>query len=269
MRVVSLGDSFSCGEGVGLRVELPLTWVGLLVAGLARRSPDWTPLAVAGARVRDVRRQQLPVAVALRPQLATVLVGLNDVVRAGFEPAAVREDLAQVVGQLGGTGCTVLLVRLHDPSALLPLGPLRRGLSARVEVLHGAVDALADQPGVHVVDLGAVARLADRDCWAVDRVHPSNVGHAVVAGAAAAVLERAGMGVRLPAPAVPLASPSALAQGRWLVAHGLPWAAANARSVALPLLGLTGAGVSRRRPPGPTATAPSPPDRRRRATACG
>jgi len=269
MRVVSLGDSFSCGEGVGLRVELPLTWVGLCVAGLAGPGPDWTPLAVAGARVRDVRHQQLPVALALRPQLATVLVGLNDVVRAGFEPAAVREDLAQVVGQLHGQGCTVLLVRLHDPSALLALGPLRRGLSARVDVLHGAVDALADRPGVHVLDLGAVGRLADRDCWAVDRVHPSTVGHAVVADAAAAVLRQAGLQVQLPAPVGPLAPPSAVAQLRWLLAHGLPWAAANARSVALPLLAVTGGGVSPRRPPGRTATAPSPRDRRRRAPACG
>ena len=30
MHLVSLGDSFSCGEGVGLRIDLPQTWVGLL-----------------------------------------------------------------------------------------------------------------------------------------------------------------------------------------------------------------------------------------------
>lgn len=238
MRVVSLGDSFSCGEGVGLRVELDRTWVGLLVAGLGGEVADWTPLAVAGARVRDVRHRQLAAALALRPELATVLVGLNDVVRAGFAADDVRADLTEVVHALRERGCTVLLVRLHDPSALLPLGPLRRGLSARVDVLHDAVDALADRPGVHVVDLGAVSRLADRDCWAVDRIHPSTVGHAVVAEAAAAVLERAGLRVRLPASTAPAPPPSAAAQVRWLVAHGLPWVAANLRSVALPLLSL-------------------------------
>lgn len=302
MHLVSLGDSFSCGEGVGLRIDLPQTWVGLLAAAL----PDcrWTALAVAGATVGDVRREQLPVALAHRPDLVTLLVGLNDVVRAGFEPAEVAGHLHAVVESLLESGATVVLVRLHDPGAMLPFprpltGPLRRGLADRVGVLQAAVDNLADRPGVHVLDLADVPGLGDAAGWATDRIHPSATGHREIAVEASGVLRRAGSAV------VPLASdprgssgPNAAAQLRWLVAHGLPWTASHLRSVALPLLAVA-AGLSRRpsRPgaltaraaparrapgwrvparPDPAragpelaATAPSPPDRRPPAAGCG
>ena len=296
MRLVSLGDSFSCGQGVGLHLDLDRTWVGLLSAGLhppgqaspgqttpGQASPgpavQWSPLAVAGARVRDVRICQLPAALALAPQLATVLVGLNDVVRAGFVAADVARDLTAVVTALRDRGCVVLLVRLHDPSALLPLPPLRRALATRVAVLCDTVDALAADPGVHVLDLGAVPRLRDRACWAVDRVHPSAAGHRAMAVAAAAVLGRAGLSVRLPADTTPDRAPGAAAQVRWLAAHGLPWTATHLREVALPLLGMA-AGVTPRQQAwagwagrAPTlarrATAPSPHARRPPGTAYG
>ena len=295
--MVSLGDSFSCGQGVGLHLDLDRTWVGLLAAGLGppglrppgQASPgpavEWSPLAVAGARVRDVRACQLPRALALAPQLATVLVGLNDVVRAGFVAADVARDLTAVVTALRDRGCLVLLVRLHDPAALLPLPPLRRALTTRVAVVCGTVDALAADPGVHVLDLGAVPRLRERACWAVDRVHPSAAGHRAMAVAAAAVLGRAGLSVRLAADTTPDRAPSAAAQVLWLAAHGLPWTATHLREVALPLLGMAG-GVTPRQEGwaawaawaawagcaptlGRRATAPSPHARRPPGTAYG
>ncbi len=290
MELVSLGDSFSCGEGVGLRVDLPQTWVGLLAAAL----PDcrWTPLAVAGATVGDVRHGQLPAALARRPDLATLLVGLNDVVRAGFDPAAVTVELHEVVDALLASGCPVLLVRLHDPGVMLPLPPLltaglRRGLAARVGVLQSAVDVLAGRAGVHVLDLADVPGLAASAAWAPDRIHPSSAGHRAISVDACAALRRAGIDVAPLGPEEAAgAGPSALAQVRWLVGHGLPWTASHLRSVALPLLAVA-TGLSRRsgapagprararqgQPPastadrGPAATALSPRGRRRPAPA--
>ena len=240
LRLVSVGDSFSCGEGVGLRVDLPQTWVGLLATGLGAR---WTPLAVAGARVGDVRAGQLPAALAARADVATVLVGLNDVVRAGFDAAAVAHDLRTVVLALRDGGALVLLARLHDPVRLLPsagplTAPLRRAVHRRVQVVNEAVDALACEPGVHVVDLAAVTPLAERSGWATDRLHPSPTGHRAIATTAAAVLRTAGLAVDVPC-GVAGPSPSAVAQVRWLLAHGLPWGAAHVRSVGLPLLAAT------------------------------
>lgn len=56
-----LGDSFSCGEGVGLDIRPVQTWTALLCQALP--GSRLANLSTAGARVRDVRRIQLPEAV--------------------------------------------------------------------------------------------------------------------------------------------------------------------------------------------------------------
>ena len=56
--VVALGDSLTCGEGVGVRVRPEDTWVALLARALP--AGRLVRLAVPGARVADVRCGQLP-----------------------------------------------------------------------------------------------------------------------------------------------------------------------------------------------------------------
>jgi len=238
-RVVSLGDSFSCGEGVGVRVALRRTWVGLLADGLA--GGCLRPLAAPGSVVSDVRVRQLPLALAAAPGLATLLVGLNDVIRAGFNVARVRADLRHVVGELRAGGAAVLVARLHDPSALLPVPrSLRRAVRARIAVINDAIDTAArDDPGVHVLDLAAVPALCGRAAWAVDRLHPSPLGHFAMATAALELLDRVGFAATPPVVAAPEAA--LVGSGdevRWLVRHGLPWFAAHSRQVVLPAAGM-------------------------------
>lgn len=239
LRLVSLGDSFSCGEGVGLRVDLAATWAGLLAAALP--GARWTPLAAPGARTRDVRDRQLPAALAVRPDLATLLVGLNDVIRSGFDADAVGSDLHQIVTTLQATGCSVLLARLHDPGALLRLaGPMRRAVMVRVTAVNAAVDEISSRTKSPVFDLALIDALAEQSSWAVDRLHPSPAGHHEMARAAACALRTAGVAVHVPPAASVAPAPGAVATLRWVLAHGLPWGATHARSVGLPMLAAAG-----------------------------
>ena len=241
LRVVSLGDSISCGEGVGLALPPTRTWPALLAAAL----PDagHLPLATAGARVRDVRHAQLPTAVAAQPHLATLLIGLNDVSHGGFDPDAVQADLCTVVNGLAGTGATVLLARLHDPCRHLPLpSSLRARAVERVAAVNAAVDAARRETSpaaVHLLDLDRIPELRLRRAWAVDRVHPAEAAHAVIAAAAVDVLLRAGLPLtRRPAPDLP--SPPGLASETWWAArHGAPWLAQNLREVVFPAVALS------------------------------
>lgn len=238
-RVVSLGDSFSCGEGVGVRIALRRTWVGLLADGLA--GGCLRPLAAPGSVVSDVRVRQLPLALSAAPRLATLLIGLNDVIRAGFNAARVRADLRTVVVELRAGGAAVLVARLHDPTAQLPLpGSLRRAVYDRIAVINAAVDdASRDDPGVHVLDLGAVPALRGRTAWAVDRLHPSLLGHFAMATAALNLLDQVGLAAAPPVgPAPKVAALGSGDEVRWLVRHGLPWFAAHGRPVALPAAGM-------------------------------
>ena len=241
LRVAALGDSTSCGEGVGLRVPLEGTWPARLAAALP--DAELLPLAVAGCRVQALREHQLPAALAAEPHLATVLIGLNDVARGAYDPAAVGEHLRAVVRALRRAGTTVLLGRLHDPAQHLVLPPpLRRVASVRTAAVNRAVDAAAEEArrgdggDVLVLDLARVPALRLRRAWAVDRVHPTAAAHGLIAAAAARVLADTGWPVGRVPPAPLPPAPGRLAEAWWAGRHGLPWAAANLRDLAAPVV---------------------------------
>lgn len=220
--LVALGDSTSCGEGVGLCLPPSAVWP----ARLARALPHGRllALAVAGARVHDVVAGQLEAAVGSGADVATVLVGLNDVSRPGFDAAAVQAHLVDVVGALRAAGAAVLLGRLHDPTALLPLpSRLAAAVRARADAVNAGVDACTG-PGVHVLDLARVPGLRSRRAWDLDRLHPSAAGHALLAAAAAGTLRRAGVPVQQSPPVALPPPPSLLREGWWALRHGLPYA---------------------------------------------
>ena len=224
--MVALGDSLSCGEGVGIHVEPGQTWAAQLTDAIPGAS--MIQMAVAGARVRDVISHQLPRAVSQRPDLATVLVGLNDIIRSGFRPDRFRAELGVLVHSLRATGATVLLATLHDPGALRPLPltkRLRRQLVARVAIVNDTVWALAAADDrIRVLDLAGIYDLRLLGAWEVDRVHFSPAGHRLIADSAV----RALTGSDLPEP-VPLppqripGAPGRPARIRWVLACGIPW----------------------------------------------
>lgn len=217
-RLQALGDSFTCGEGVGLRVPLDRTWPGRL-AGAMRL--EHRSLARPGARVRDVVAAQLPL--ATRSDVSTLLVGLNDVARPGFEPDQVVLGLQAAVEQLAALSDVVLVGRLHDPVRVLRLPlPLRAVARRRLDIVNATVDAAAASCGAKVLDLDEVPELRRSGAWAVDRVHPGISGHAALARAAAALL-----GVALPVVPVPRA-PGLIAHYRWCARHGAPYLAGQA-----------------------------------------
>jgi lysophospholipase L1-like esterase len=233
--LLALGDSISCGEGVGVQLHRGDTWVARTAAALGF---ELELLARPGTRVHAVRSEQLPVAVRSAAPVVTLLIGLNDVIRSGFDADAVHADLVATVAQLRVPGRTVLVVRLHDPTLLLPLPRrLRRHFVRRVRTINAAVDA-ARGPGVAVLDLARIGALRRRGAWAVDRLHPGPVGHQAIAAGAVAVLSDAGFPV-LAAPERPIVppGPTRRAEGRWLVQHGMPYLARHLRELGAPLTG--------------------------------
>jgi lysophospholipase L1-like esterase len=232
-RVVALGDSFSCGEGVGVRVPPEVTWPALLAAALPGAS--FISYAVPGARVRDVSRDQVPLVSAA--SIVTVLVGLNDVARSSFDPLTVYEELVGVAERLSEVAEIVLLGRLHDPMRMLRLpAPIRRLAQARIAVVNAAVDEAARLPGVHVLDLDQVDGFRLAHAWAVDRVHPSAIGHAALARAGAAMLGAEGHLVETIAPVPPSRVVTQRDRMLWLAGHGVPYLARNLRSLGTPAL---------------------------------
>ena len=166
-----LGDSLTCGRGVGVRVPTEQTWPELLAR--------WTPgvevrsWAAPGARIADVRQQQLPWIPAEKAKGGVVILvaGLNDICRAGFDRARIHHELSSTISSVHERGAKVILGRLHDPTRVWRLrGSLAAAIVRRLAVVNEAVDtAAANASGVHVLDLSKVPALASSGGWAADR----------------------------------------------------------------------------------------------------
>ena len=126
MRVVALGDSITAGFGDPIPGGGWRGWAALLAAALAPPGAvHFHNLAHSGALTNDVADRQLPVAQRLRPDVATVVVGINDTLRAGFDADLVGERLDRIVRLLAAAGTVVLTARLPDPSAYRRRSPGR------------------------------------------------------------------------------------------------------------------------------------------------
>jgi lysophospholipase L1-like esterase len=238
-RLVALGDSFSCGEGVGVRVRLAETWVGLLGATLGL---DVELLAEAGTTTAEVRQRQLPQALAGPAELVTLLVGLNDVIRAGSDTTASAQHIQALVEALCDRHPVVLVARLHDPLAILPMPPLaRRRYAHRIAAVNAAIDAAvtANERAVRL-DLGSVRALRERRAWSVDRIHPSPRGHRAIAAEALLALGGRRLARRdvavLDFATADEQTVSVWDELRWLVCHAAPWLAKRALPVVWPVL---------------------------------
>ena len=224
--LVTLGDS----TPVGLGDPMPGGgWRGFPV--LLRDALGASELvnpSRTGARMADVHREQLPAALATDPDVAVVFAGMNDTLRSDFDPDALRTDALVTVGALREAGARVLLLRYHDHTRVFRLpGPLRRALRRRIAALNGVIDAVAaaDPSGVDVLDLDALPGAYERSAWAVDRLHPSERGHRMLAAGFSAVLADAGFAVPHPVGLDCAGGREVTPAQRaaWLVVKGVPW----------------------------------------------
>jgi lysophospholipase L1-like esterase len=231
--LAALGDSTAAGLGDPVSGG---AWRGFAVLLAEALGAELVNPSFTGARMADVRRAQLPTAVAAAPDVAVVFVGMNDTLRSDFDPARLRDDCAAIVAALREAGAHVLLVRYHDHTRVFPLpAPLRRALQRRVVALNAATAAaVEDDPGgIAVLDLDLLPGGYERASWAVDRLHPSERGHRLLAGGFAALLADAGFAV--PHPVSPECGGgrevTALHRAAWLVFKGVPWLVRRGRDL--------------------------------------
>jgi len=235
--LVTLGDSTAVGLGDPLPGGGWRGFPALLGTALGARvvNPSRT-----GARMACVRREQLPVALdVLRdggPSAVVLFAGMNDTLRSDFDPAAVHADCAAVVGELRAVGAHVLVIRYHDHTRVFRMpGPLRRALLRRIAALNGVTDAVAaaHPGGVGVLDLHALPGGYERAAWSVDRLHPSERGHRMLAAAMAELLTEAGYGVPSPVSLECAGGMTVTTAQRvtWLLVKGVPWLVRRGRDL--------------------------------------
>jgi lysophospholipase L1-like esterase len=202
--------------------------------------PSLHILAVSGACAADVRREQLPRALELRPDIASVVVGVNDTLRANFDPALAAAAAADTVAALRASGAVVLTMRLPDPGRMLGLpGILARPLARRAQQLNVLMDGVAQRYGTLHFDAAGDAETYDPRMWAVDRLHPSERGHRLIARRFHALLAAAGTPVGPTPDSEPVNPlPGRRAELTWLATKGTGWVVRRSRDLVPSLVGL-------------------------------
>jgi lysophospholipase L1-like esterase len=220
---VALGDSITLGIGDPAPGRTWRGWTALLADGLLE--PRLHNLAASGAQAAAVERDQLPRALELRPDVASVIVGINDTLRSSFDPPRFARATEHTIGALCSAGAVVLTMRLPDPGLMLGLpAALSRPLARRIHTVNAVMDDLAERFGTIHFDAAGDPDTYDRRMWSVDRMHPNERGHRLIAGRFYDGLAAAGLplGPR-PDPEPSSPPPTRRAQAFWMATKGTGW----------------------------------------------
>lgn len=221
-RYVALGDSTTEGIGDGDELTGYRGFADRLAERLAAVGPGPGPaadaeagpgagsepgfgyanLAVRGCRAAHVRAEQLPAALALRPDLATVVAGVNDFLRPRWSAAEVAGHLEATFAALTDAGTHVATLTFPDIGKIAPVARL---IASRAYELNARIRAAAARHGVTLVDTAAHPVTVDPRLWSPDRLHLSPLGHDRSAAAFARALGLPGTddAWTLPLPAQP------------------------------------------------------------------
>jgi lysophospholipase L1-like esterase len=186
LTMVVLGDSTAAGYGVAKRRETP---GALLATGVSRRlgrPVDLHCLAVVGA-TSPMLPPQLEAALELRPALAVIMIGGNDVTHR-VNPYRAVAHLVHTVRRLRAAGAEVVVGTCPDLGAVQPIRPPLRWLARRWSRQLAAAQTIAVvHAGGWTVSLGDLLgpRFAAEPyrMFGVDRFHPSADGYAAAVAA--------------------------------------------------------------------------------------
>jgi lysophospholipase L1-like esterase len=190
-RYVAIGDSQTEGLWDGDDIVGLVGFADRLAAQLDALYPGlhYANLAIRGIRVAHVRSEQLPPALAMRPDLITVCAGMNDVIQPGRSFTRALADLDYVYAALAESGATVVTTTFPNVAQFLPFGRVVAGRLARI---NDAIRTAAQRYDFRLIDLYTAPSMANLDTWDIDRVHASTRGHIMFAAAAAEILNLPG-----------------------------------------------------------------------------
>lgn len=188
-RFVAIGDSQT--EGVG---DIPHPdgldrgWADRFASGLDRVSPGllYANLAIRGRTIAPVRDEQMEPALALNPDLVSVLAGANDLIRPRFDMDRTLGIMDEMQAAFRSAGATVLTITYPWQSGHF--------LSERAKAFNQGLREVARNNGALLLDLETIPATLDPRLWCHDRLHLNADGHNRLARAMLALLEGSAAG---------------------------------------------------------------------------
>lgn len=182
LRIAALGDSSVFGVGDTSTDGNPdgPGWVGRVAHDLSAK--QYINLSKNGARAHTVVSTQLASTKFFDPDLVCVCVGMNDVMRGNYSPVQIRDSIRTLIQELNELGAVVVLLGLPDPSKVA-FAPKRvkKVLSRRVLNLNEILEEVSAQEEALFIAGWEQKEVYERSFWHVDRMHPSSLGHQLIA----------------------------------------------------------------------------------------
>ncbi len=244
LRFVAIGDSTSEGLYDPYPDGSLRGWADRLAERLDTLGGGvrYANLAIRGRKVGRILDEQLEPALAMSPDLASVIGGVNDILRPKVDIDWVAGTIERMVAALRAGGATVLMMSYPDPAIVMPMA---RGASRRVLAFDEALREVAGRQGARLIDL-ASGGTSDARVLDPDRLHANSEGHRRIAEAAAEALELPGSSSDWrtplpPAPPIPVTTAVAR-EAAWAGRHLAPWIGRRLRGVS------SGDAISAKRP---------------------
>ena len=172
-----VGDSAASGVGDALPSGTTFGWAYYL----AKSFQDplvFLNVSRPGAKSQEVLEDQLPKVLVHKPDICGVIVGGNDMLRNGFNPAKLHSNLRQTLSQLQRNGTTALMLELHDPTEIVPLPKLlAQVLNRRIDAVNQVTRSVANEYGAILINTRNIPDIYKLENWHIDRMHPSKLGH--------------------------------------------------------------------------------------------
>ena len=175
-RFVAIGDSQTEGVGDPYPDGTERGWADRFAHSLAQSAPGllYANLAVRGKRISQIHEDQLAPALELKPDLVSLIAGLNDMIRPGFDLARTVSHMDAMQAAIRRTGATVLTITYPDPQGVAPIGKLLRD---KTYEFNQALREVAERNGALLLDLEATPITTDPRIWCDDRLHLNAEGH--------------------------------------------------------------------------------------------
>ncbi len=197
LHYVAIGASDTVGVGSvdPQRGSWPSRIAALLPSGSTYRN-----LGVSGSLAAQAAREQLPTAIAEKPDLVTIWLAANDL-NAQIPPADLAAALMRMVdGLVAGTPARIFIGNVPDLRAVPEYaGVDQAALLARVQAYNAAIASVAARHAdrVVVVDLfTGSAALMTQVTVAADGFHPSDAGYTLIAQRFADAMRKSGVPLR-------------------------------------------------------------------------
>ena len=219
---VVLGDSAAYGTGDEVQTGVFRGWAGFLSENF-QDGCDYFNFSRPGAKSSEVAEVQLEKALKLNPDICAVIVGGNDLLRNGFDPILLHENLQYICRSLLAIGSEIVLVELHDPLQLLKLPKLLgRDLNKRDNAVNAVYRKLELEFEIISVKTRAIKDVHNLQNWHIDRMHPGPAGHFILARNIAEQLRKRGWAISMPAK-LEIRVKSRAEKIKWMLRNGTPW----------------------------------------------